>query len=110
MVSPSQKKSDFSQQQTLASLQGLQQDLNPMTNPKVAEAQRVAKMMMEETGMSAQDLKELGNAAELAIYNRSLYPMFLAKVRELGQEDERVFGPRMNYGILAVLATAAKLV
>jgi hypothetical protein len=110
MVSPSQKKSDFSAQQTQASLQGLQQDLNPMLNPKVAEAKRVAMMMMEETGMSAQEIKELGNAAELAIYNRSLYPMFLEKVRELGQDDDRVFGPTINYGVLAVLATAAKLV
>jgi hypothetical protein len=36
--------------------------------------------------------------------------MFLEKVRELGQEDDRVFGPTINYGVLAVLATAAKLV
>jgi len=110
MVSPSQKKSDFSAQQTQASLQGLQQELNPMSNPKVAEAKRVVMQMMEETGLSAQDIKALGNAADLVLYNKNLYPMFLEKVRELGQEDERVFGPTINYGVLAVLATAARLV
>jgi hypothetical protein len=66
--------------------------------------------MMQETGLSAQDVKELGNAADLVLYNKNLYPMFLEKVRELGQEDERVFGPTINYGVLAVLATAARLV
>jgi hypothetical protein len=110
MVSPSQKKSDFSAQQTQASLQGLQQELNPMSNPKVAEAKRVVMQMMQETGLSAQDVKELGNAADLVLYNKNLYPMFLEKVRELGQEDERVFGPTINYGVLAMLATAARLV
>lgn len=110
MVSPSQKKSDFSAQQTQASLQGLQQELNPMSNPKVAEAKRVVMQMMQETGLSAQDVKELGNAADLVLYNKNLYPMFLEKVREMGQEDERVFGPTINYGVLAMLATAARLV
>lgn len=110
MVFPPQKNSNFSQQQAMSTVKGLRNDAHLLNNPKVLEAKRVANVLMQETGLSPQELKELGNAAELAIYDKSLYPMFLAKIRELGQEDEQVFGSRMNYGILAVLATAAKLV
>jgi hypothetical protein len=55
-------------------------------------------------------LKELGKAAELAIHDKNLYPMFLQKIKELGQEDPKVFGSVINYAALATIATAAKLV
>jgi hypothetical protein len=35
--------------------------------------------------------------------------MFLQKIKELGQDDPRVFGSVINYAALATLATAAKL-
>jgi hypothetical protein len=96
-------------QQSPDVMQAMQKDVNPMSDPRMAEAKRAALDLLEDTGLTVIDLKELGQAAELAIYDKNLYPMFLQKIKELGQDDPRVFGSVINYAALATLATAAKL-
>lgn len=109
MANPPQQNMNVAAQQSPDVMQAMQKDMNPMSDPQMAEAKRAAMDLLEDTGLTVIDLKELGQAAELAIYDKNLYPMFLQKIKELGQEDPRVFGSVINYAALATLATAAKL-
>jgi hypothetical protein len=109
MANPPQQNMNVAAQQSPDVMQAMQKDMNPMSDPQMAEAKRAALDLLEDTGLTVIDLKELGQAAELAIYDKNLYPMFLQKIKELGQEDPRVFGSVINYAALATLATAAKL-
>ncbi len=109
MATPPQQNMNVAAQQSSDVMQAMQKDMNPMSDPQMAEAKRAALDLLEDTGLTVIDLKELGQAAELAIYDKNLYPMFLQKIKELGQEDPRVFGSVINYAALATLATAAKL-
>jgi hypothetical protein len=109
MATPPQQNMNVAAQQSPDVMQAMQKDVNPMSDPRMAEAKRAALDLLEDTGLTVIDLKELGQAAELAIYDKNLYPMFLQKIKELGQDDPRVFGSVINYAALATLATAAKL-
>lgn len=109
MANPPQQNMNVAAQQSPDMMQVMQKDMNPMSDPRMAEAKRAALDLLEDTGLTVIDLKELGKAAELAIYDKNLYPMFLQKIKELGQDDPRVFGSVINYAALATLATAAKL-
>lgn len=109
MANPPQQNMNVAAQQSPDVMQAMQKDMNPMSDPQMAEAKRAALDLLEDTGLTVIDLKELGQAAELAIYDKNLYPMFLQKIKELGQEDPRVFGSVINYAALATLATAARL-
>jgi hypothetical protein len=110
MATPPQQNMNVAAQQNPDMMKVMQKDIDPMSDPQMAEAKRAALDLLEDTGLSIIDLKELGQAAELAIHDKNLYPMFLQKIKELGQEDPKVFGSVINYAALATIATAAKLV
>lgn len=79
-------------------------------NPQVEEARKQIALMMQETGLKPEQLKDLGNAAEVAIYNKELYPIFVQKARQYRVADEEDFMGAPDYQALAIFATMGKLV
>ena len=81
-----------------------------MSNPQVQQAQQMLTQMMQETGLSPEQLKELGKLAEMTIQDKQAYPMFLDRLRKFGLDDAEGMQGDIDYQALAVFATAAKLI
>ena len=81
-----------------------------MSNPQVQQAQQMLTQMMQQTGLSPEQLKELGKLAEMSIQDKQAYPMFLDRLRKFGINDAEDMRGDIDYQALAVFATAAKLI
>ena len=100
MITPPQQNMNVAAQQTPGN----------MNDPRVQEARRVISELMQETGLLPEQLKILGQSAEMAIYDKRGYPMFLKKLRDFGLADAEDLRGDIDYQALAIFATAAKLV
>lgn len=87
-----------------------QQTPGDMNDPRVQEARRVISELMQETGLLPEQLKILGQSAEMAIHDKRGYPMFLKKLRDFGLADAEDLRGDIDYQALAIFATAAKLI
>jgi hypothetical protein len=86
-----------------------QQNARVMNNPQVQEARRKTLEIMETFGLSTDQMKQLGQAAELAIQDKRAYPLFLKKLREFDLDDAEDFRGDIDYQALAIFATAARM-
>lgn len=100
MVTPPQQNMNVAAQQTPGN----------MNDPRVQEARRVISELMQETGLLPEQLKILGQSAEMAIHDKRGYPMFLKKLRDFGLADAEDLRGDIDYQALAIFATAAKLI
>lgn len=100
MVTPPQQNMNVAAQQTPGN----------MNDPRVQEARRVISEAMQETGLTPEQVKILGQSAEMAIRDKRGYPMFLKKLRDFGLSDAEDLRGDIDYQALAIFATAAKLV
>lgn len=87
-----------------------QQSADVMSNPQVQEARRVVLEMMQEIELTPDQIKQIGRAAELAIYDKRAYPLFIKKLREFDLDDIEDLRGEIDYQALAIFATAARLV
>ena len=110
MELPPQANSNVAMQQNADVMQAMQGGSNQMSNPQVQQAQQMLTQMMQETGLSAEQLKELGKLAEMTIQDKQAYPMFLDRLRKFGLDDAEGMQGDIDYQALAVFATAAKLI
>ena len=110
MELPPQANSNVAMQQNADVMQAMQGGANQMSNPQVQQAQQMLTQMMQETGLSPEQLKELGKLAEMTIQDKQAYPMFLDRLRKFGMNDAEDMQGDIDYQALAVFATAAKLI
>jgi hypothetical protein len=110
MELPPQANSNVAMQQNADVMQAMQGGANQMSNPQVQQAQQMLTQMMQETGLSPEQLKELGKLAEMTIQDKQAYPMFLDRLRKFGLDDAEGMQGDIDYQALAVFATAAKLI
>jgi len=110
MELPPQANSNVAMQQNADVMQAMQGGASPMSNPQVQQAQQMLTQMMQETGLSPEQLKELGKLAEMTIQDKQAYPMFLDRLRKFGLDDAEGMQGDIDYQALAVFATAAKLI
>ena len=110
MELPPQANSNVAVQQNADVMQAMQGGANQMSNPQVQQAQQMLTQMMQETGLSPEQLKELGKLAEMTIQDKQAYPMFLDRLRKFGLDDAEGMQGDIDYQALAVFATAAKLI
>jgi len=110
MELPPQANSNVAMQQNADVMQAMQGGANPMSNPQVQQAQQMLTQLMQETGLSPEQLKELGKLAEMTIQDKQAYPMFLDRLRKFGLDDAEGMQGDIDYQALAVFATAAKLI
>lgn len=81
-----------------------------MNDPQVQQAQQALMSAMEQSGLSPEQLKQLGRLAEMTIQDKQAYPLFLQKLRDFGLDDAESMQGEIDYQALAVFATAAKLI
>lgn len=110
MELPPQANSNVAMQQNADVMQAMQGGANQMSNPQVQQAQQMLTQLMQETGLSPEQLKELGKLAEMTIQDKQAYPMFLDRLRKFGLDDAEGMQGDIDYQALAVFATAAKLI
>jgi hypothetical protein len=110
MELPPQANSNVAMQQNADVMQAMQGGANQMSNPQVQQAQQMLTQMMQETGLSPEQLKELGKLAEMTIQDKQAYPMFLDRLRKFGLDDAEGMQGDIDYQALAIFATAAKLI
>jgi hypothetical protein len=83
---------------------------NFANNPQIEQAKQMVMQLMQEHGLMPEQLKELGQLAEMSIQNKQAYPMFLERLRRFGLGDAESMQGDIDYQALAIFATAAKLI
>lgn len=109
MELPPQETIDAAPQQDDEVMDALRVEKTPITKPEVIKAKEQLLALMRETGLSKQNLLKIGKAAEMSIYDKRAYPMFLYQLRKAGLADAEDLRGDIDYQALAVFSTAAKL-
>jgi hypothetical protein len=110
MVMPPQSNSNVAMQQNADVMQAMQGGDASANDPRVEQARGMITQLMQQTGLSPEQLKELGKLAEMTIQDKQAYPMFLDRLRKFGLSDAEGMRGDIDYQALAVFATAAKLI
>ena len=110
MAIPPQQNPNVAPQQDAAVMKAMQPAADPMQRPEVQQAKQQLLTLMQETGLTTPQLKDLGKAAEMAIRDKRGYPMFIKKLRDSGLADAEDLRGDIDYQALVVFATAAKMV
>jgi hypothetical protein len=110
MELPPQANSNVAMQQNADVMQAMQGGGDAMGNPQVQQAQQMLMQAMQQTGLQPEQLKELGQLAEMSIQDKQAYPMFLDRLRRFGLSDAESMQGEIDYRALAVFAAAAKLI
>jgi hypothetical protein len=109
MAIPPQQNPNVAPQQDAAVMQAMKPATSPMDNPQVQQAKQELLALMQETGLTPPQLKDLGKAAEMAIRDKRGYPLFLKKLRQAGLADAEDLRGDIDYQALATFATAARM-
>lgn len=110
MELPPQANSNVAMQQNADVMQAMQGGDASANDPRVEQARGMIMQLMQQTGLSPEQLKELGKLAEMTIQDKQAYPMFLDRLRKFGMSDAEGMRGDIDYQALAVFATAAKLI
>jgi PP-loop superfamily ATP-utilizing enzyme len=110
MELPPQETLNAAPQQFDSVMEALKIDKTPINRPEVEKAKQELLALMRETGLSKSQLLEIGKAAEMSIYNKKAYPMFLDRLRKSGLADAEDLRGDIDYRALAIFATAAKMI
>jgi hypothetical protein len=110
MELPPQANSNVAMQQNADVMQAMQGGGDAMGNPQVQQAQQMLMQAMQQTGLQPEQIKQLGQLAEMTIKNKQAYPLFVGKLQEFGMSDGQSLRGDIDYQALAIFATAAKLI
>ena len=110
MITPPQPNMNVAAQQNADVMQAMQGGNNAMSNPQVQQAQQAVMQAMQEAGLQPEQIKQLGQLAEMTIKDKQAYPLFLQKLRDFGMADAEKMQGEVDYQALAIFATAAKLI
>jgi len=79
-------------------------------NPQVEKAKADILAQLQEQGIDPQSMVELAKAAEMALNDKTLYPMFLDRAVQLGIADEDDLKEKaIDYQVLSSIIVAGKL-
>jgi hypothetical protein len=79
-------------------------------DPQVAKAKADVMAQLQEQGINPQAMIELAKAAEMALKDKTLYPMFLERAMELGIADEDDLKDKaIDYQVLGSIIAVGKL-
>ena len=110
MALPPPTNNNVALQQNADVMQAMQGGNNAMSNPQVQQAQQAVMQAMQEAGLQPEQIKQLGQLAEMTIKDKQAYPLFLQKLRDFGMADAESMQGEVDYQALAIFATAAKLI
>jgi hypothetical protein len=79
-------------------------------DPQVAKAKADILAQLQEQGIDPQVMIELAKSAEMALKDKTLYPLFLDRAVQLGIADEDDLKDKaIDYQVLGSIITAGKL-
>jgi ferritin len=80
------------------------------TPEQYAETKQMVRQAMQEEGISAQTLIQLGDLAKQVLEDKSLYPQFLQAVIQSGLAEEDDMDEEIDYEIIGVMVALGEMV
>tara|TARA_R110000868_G_scaffold222789_1_gene474633 strand:- start:102 stop:383 length:282 start_codon:yes stop_codon:yes gene_type:complete len=80
------------------------------TPEQYAETKQMVRQAMQEEGVSAQALIQIGDLAKRVLEDKSLYPQFLQAVIQNGLAEEDDMDEEIDYEIIGVMVALGEMV
>jgi hypothetical protein len=80
------------------------------TPEQYAETKQMVRQAMQEEGVSAQALIQIGDLAKKVLEDKSLYPQFLQAVIQNGLAEEDDMDEEIDYEIIGVMVALGEMV
>ena len=80
------------------------------TPEQYAETKQMVRQAMQEEGVSAQALIQIGDLAKQVLEDKSLYPQFLQAVIQSGLAEEDDMDEEIDYEIIGVMVALGEMV
>jgi len=80
------------------------------TQQQYAETKQMVRQAMQEEGVSAQALIQIGDLAKKVLEDKSLYPQFLQAVIQSGLAEEDDMDEEIDYEIIGVMVALGEMV
>ena len=80
------------------------------TPEQYAETKQMVRQAMQEEGVSAQALIQIGDLAKKVLEDKSLYPQFLQAVIQSGLAEEDDMDEEIDYQIIGVMVALGEMV
>ena len=80
------------------------------TQQQYAETKQMVRQAMQEEGVSAQALIQIGDLAKKVLEDKSLYPQFLQAVIQNGLAEEDDMDEEIDYEIIGVMVALGEMV
>lgn len=79
------------------------------TPEQYAETKQMVRQAMQEEGVSAQALIQIGDLAKKVLEDKSLYPQFLQAVIQSGLAEEDDMDEEIDYEIIGVMVALGEM-
>ena len=79
------------------------------TPEQYAETKQMVRQAMQEEGVSAQALIQIGDLAKRVLEDKSLYPQFLQAVIQSGLAEEDDMDEEIDYEIIGVMVALGEM-
>ena len=80
------------------------------TPEQYAETKQMVRQAMQEEGVSAQALIQIGDLAKKVLEDKSLYPQFVQAVIQNGLAEEDDMDEEIDYEIIGVMVALGEMV
>ena len=80
------------------------------TQQQYAETKQMVRQAMQEEGVSAQALIQIGDLAKKVLEDKSLYPQFVQAVIQNGLAEEDDMDEEIDYEIIGVMVALGEMV
>ena len=80
------------------------------TQQQYAETKQMVRQAMQEEGVSAQALIQIGELAKKVLEDKSLYPQFVQAVIQNGLAEEDDMDEEIDYEIIGVMVALGEMV
>jgi len=105
-ASPPQKKSGFPDSEVMGAMQGKQQ---PGQDPQLEKAKEQLQNLITENNIDPNTLIQLGDMANQALKDKSLYPMVKQKAHQSKIPNPEVIQEGFDYRFIGSLMSIAQL-
>lgn len=79
------------------------------TPEQYAETKQMVRQAMQEEGVSAQALIQIGDLAKKVLEDKSLYPQFLQAVIQSGLAEEDDMDEEIDYEVIGVMVALGEM-
>jgi hypothetical protein len=80
------------------------------TPEQYAETKQMVRQAMQEEGVSAQALIQIGDLAKQVLEDKSLYPQFVQAVIQSGLAEEDDMDEEIDYEVIGVMVALGEMV